>query len=215
MAISRGILFDRRGNPSWLALGVVAALVLYVYHGESTEPDQPAVRARPTLPHPAGPKGVVSIPSAVNYPLADALGQNTHAESRAARDDAAAKQQHKSAVTAPPNQPVVDSSRHGYQDRPERQPVSDYRPVSLTLQLPDKYLNEPALATRESMFKQYGFNLKVSNGLPLAREQPDIRKFVPSRARVHLLLSHSLWRGRCLMLRIAPSVHRGRPTVPP
>ena len=48
-------------------------------------------------------------------------------------------------------------------------------PVKLKLEMPDEFMNEPVFATREGMFKQYGFNLKASNNLALDRVQPDIR----------------------------------------
>jgi polypeptide N-acetylgalactosaminyltransferase len=58
------------------------------------------------------------------------------------------------------------------------------RPVPLALALPPEYAEEPALATHESMFARYGFNLRASNALPLNRTLPDVR--LPScRARAY------------------------------
>lgn len=60
------------------------------------------------------------------------------------------------AMTVPPDQP-------------------DYRPVTLSLQLPPEFANEPALASRDTMFRKYGFNLRNSNELAIDRTLPDIR----------------------------------------
>jgi len=59
--------------------------------------------------------------------------------------------------------------------RQPRPPVHDYRPVNLKLDMPAEYMNEKCFDTRENMFRQYGFNLKKSNELPLVRDQADIR----------------------------------------
>lgn len=48
-------------------------------------------------------------------------------------------------------------------------------PVSLKLQLPSKYLDDPVLKDMTSCVKQYGFNLDLSNRLPLDRTVPDFR----------------------------------------
>lgn len=59
--------------------------------------------------------------------------------------------------------------------RKEREPGPPLGHVDLKLEMPEKFMNEECFKTRESMFKQYGFNLKASNELPLARVQADIR----------------------------------------
>ncbi|EGD75657.1 hypothetical protein PTSG_07775 [Salpingoeca rosetta] len=48
-------------------------------------------------------------------------------------------------------------------------------PIQLDLQLSEKFVNDPVLQDDEKMMRQYGFNLRRSNSLPLAREMPDIR----------------------------------------
>jgi hypothetical protein len=53
----------------------------------------------------------------------------------------------------------------------------DYRPVSLRLDLPPVYANDPALASREGMFQAFGFNVKFSNDLPLDRSLPGLFGF--------------------------------------
>ena len=60
--------------------------------------------------------------------------------------------------------------------RPPRAPTAvDYRPVTLELQLPAELRNPPEFATREAMFKQWGFNLKRSNEMPLHTQTRDVR----------------------------------------
>eukprot|EP00038_Savillea_parva_P009742 m.185560 g.185560 ORF g.185560 m.185560 type:complete len:748 (-) comp16477_c0_seq1:130-2373(-) len=171
MAARKGLLFDRRGNPTWLALSLVAAAVLYAYHSDprATLP----VRGRPTLPHQDhdGPGLAGALPRPPQHAVDRVERQAPEDPPARVNQAAAAQGQSMGNVESP----LVEGFRDLYKHRPERAPVTDYRPVSLDLQLPDKYLNEPALATRESMFKQYGFNLRASNELPLARDQPDIR----------------------------------------
>eukprot|EP00729_Bicosta_minor_P008086 gene8086-19098_t len=48
-------------------------------------------------------------------------------------------------------------------------------PVSLDLKLPDKFINQPAFASRASTFTRFGFDLRTSNKLPLDRHLPDYR----------------------------------------
>ncbi|EGD79205.1 polypeptide N-acetylgalactosaminyltransferase 6 [Salpingoeca rosetta] len=50
-----------------------------------------------------------------------------------------------------------------------------WQPVHLELDLPKNIRDDPILNSRESMYRQYGFNLKKSNELPLAHDVPDIR----------------------------------------
>lgn len=47
--------------------------------------------------------------------------------------------------------------------------------VNLQLTLPDNELNGPIMRERRTMFHQYGFNLNLSNHLPLDRVLPDYR----------------------------------------
>lgn len=49
------------------------------------------------------------------------------------------------------------------------------QPVQLQLRLPPSVLKQPALQNERSMFRQYGFNLNLSNHLPLAQPWPDYR----------------------------------------
>ncbi|EDQ90491.1 uncharacterized protein MONBRDRAFT_24325 [Monosiga brevicollis MX1] len=48
-------------------------------------------------------------------------------------------------------------------------------PIQLDLDLPDHLRNQPVFQDDNAMFRQYGFNLRKSNELPLAREIPDRR----------------------------------------
>jgi len=166
MALSRGLLFDRRGNPTFLALAAFIGVLFYVNHDDSIT--SVPMRGRPTLP-----------PMHDNdAPLKEKL-KTIHevAVDNPAKPDRNVETVHRrNEVEDRTGLPALDGhTSDSYMHRPERESVTDYRPVALTLKLPDKYLNEQALATRESMFHQYGFNLKASNQLPLARDQPDIR----------------------------------------
>eukprot|EP00039_Didymoeca_costata_P020854 m.342638 g.342638 ORF g.342638 m.342638 type:complete len:739 (-) comp21669_c0_seq1:44-2260(-) len=56
-----------------------------------------------------------------------------------------------------------------------RRDGNDYLNVTLTLDLPEKYLNYPAFQSEEATFQRFGFNLQASNKLPLDRRLPDYR----------------------------------------
>ena len=47
--------------------------------------------------------------------------------------------------------------------------------LSTDLKLPDKFINQPAFASRASTFTRFGFDLRTSNKLPLDRHLPDYR----------------------------------------
>lgn len=49
------------------------------------------------------------------------------------------------------------------------------RPVNLELRLPQHVREQPALSSHQAMFRQYGFNLKLSNEIPLVQKWPDVR----------------------------------------
>jgi hypothetical protein len=53
--------------------------------------------------------------------------------------------------------------------------ADDYRPVKLELRLPVGEVDEPRYPDHKKLFKQYGFNLRRSNMLPLDEPQNDIR----------------------------------------
>lgn len=53
--------------------------------------------------------------------------------------------------------------------------VAHTTPVELELRLPNEVLNQPALKTHAAMLRQYGFNLNLSNHIPLLRTVPDHR----------------------------------------
>lgn len=154
---SRGVLFDRRGNPTPLALVLVGAVCLYIYRGDAsssrathTKQGQP----RDPLPPPHGGGGDdAELQRALRHIPAEAAADARAVPGRPVRRDALPDP----VVVAATPPPVVERTAlaGGSPHRAERTPVPDYRPVRLTLQLPDKYLNEPALATRETMFRQY------------------------------------------------------------
>lgn len=185
MALSRGLLFDRRGNPTWVALLLLFAAAYFIYRDDPGQPPA-GFNGRPSAQRPYD-----HVPDPHPLPDVGAPGANVNSigdyERRVRVSPNLLKEPPQAAVLPPPPPPpppppaeghgdtIAGASRHKYQNIPERAPTTDYRPVSLTLELPDKYLHEPALETREKMFRQYGFNLKASNELPLARSQPDIR----------------------------------------
>lgn len=49
------------------------------------------------------------------------------------------------------------------------------QPVTIDLRLPSSILDQPALASHAAMFRQYGFNLNLSNHIPLMHDWPDYR----------------------------------------
>ena len=156
---SRGVLFDRRGNPTPLALALVCGVCIYVYRGnEWTSSHATHANAAAQLDIPPPTRGGGGDDAELQRALRRMhIEPAADARARPARRDPIPRDPVVAAVAKPrpPPPPLVKSPAMGERpQRVERVAVPDYRPVGLTLQLPDKYLNEPALESREKMFRQ-------------------------------------------------------------
>lgn len=74
------------------------------------------------------------------------------------------------------NKPLKADESENRNDQQDKEGL--WQPVHLSLSLPAQFRDDPILNNRESMYRQYGFNLKFSNELPLDRDVPDIRSDV-------------------------------------
>ena len=173
---SRGVFFDRRGNPTPLALALVCGVCVYVYRGSdgtashATHARAPAVNGKIPLPHHTAGGDDAELQRALRRIPVDPAADARTVIDRRVRRDPLPKAPVVVAIPQPPPPPPLADIVPIPGERPrrvERGPVPDYRPVSLNLQLPDKYLNEPALENREKMFRQYAlplFRLQTETG---------------------------------------------------
>jgi len=173
---SRGVFFDRRGNPTPLALALVCGVCVYVYRGSdgtashATHARAPAVNGKIPLPHHTAGGDDAELQRALRrIPVDPAADARTVIDRRVRRDPLPKAPVVVAIPQPPPPPPLADRVPIPGERlrRVERVPVPDYRPVSLNLQLPDKYLNEPALENREKMFRQYAlplFRLQTETG---------------------------------------------------